>query len=153
VLKIEIPPLRDRLDDIPILVEQIFAELASSMLVSQAPVIDAPSIRNLFRYDWPGNVRELRNVLERALILAQGDRIVLRPPTDETTSNDITLPRAIGQSGALTDALEELTRAMCREALRRAGGNKAEAARDLGISRGALHRILRRFERQGLEFG
>lgn len=153
VLKIEIPPLRDRLDDIPILVEQIFAELCSSMRVSEAPIIGAPSMRNLLRYDWPGNVRELRNVLERALILSQGNRIVLRPPTDETTSKDITLPPAVGQSEALTDALEELTRAMCQEALRRSGGNKAEAARDLGISRGALHRILRRFESQGQELG
>lgn len=153
VLKIEIPPLRDRLDDIPILVERIYSDLCSSMLVSQAPVIDAPSIRNLFHYDWPGNVRELRNVLERALILAQGNRIVLRPPTDETVSKDIALPRAVGQRGTLTDALEELTRAMCQEALHSAGGNKAEAARALGISRGALHRILRRFESQGHELG
>jgi PAS domain S-box-containing protein len=149
VLKIEIPPLRDRLDDVPVLLERIYADLCSSMRVSEAPVIDAPSIRNLLHYDWPGNVRELRNVLERALILAQGNRIVLRPPADETGSNDITLPRLPEHGGSLTDAVEELTRAMCQEALRRAAGNKAEAARALGISRGALHRILRRFESQG----
>jgi len=146
VFRIDIPPLRDRLDDLPILVEQLYGELTSKMLPSEAPDIEMTSIRNLLNYHWPGNVRELRNTLERALMMAQGNRIVLRPPVDETRSKDIALSLDEIHGQTLRSAMEKLTKLMCDEALRRAGGNRAQAAESLGMSRGALYRALRKLE-------
>ncbi len=77
VMSISVPPLRERLEDISILVQEILAKLRDEMKVQEMPIIDAAVINALKRYDWPGNVRELRNVLERALILSHGKKMDL----------------------------------------------------------------------------
>lgn len=145
VLRIDIPPLRDRLDDLPILVEKLYAELTSNMLSSEVPHIDMTSIRNLSNYHWPGNVRELKNVVERALMMARGNHITLSPPVDETAPRDVLQSLAGMHGETLSSATEKLAELMCEEALRRTGGNRAQAAESLGISRGALYRYLRKF--------
>lgn len=143
VLRIEIPPLRKRLEDLPILVDRLYAELTSKMLPSDVPEIDMSSIANLLDYSWPGNVRELKNVLERALMLAQGNRVVLRPPVNEVSRNGLALATMQGET--LSAAVEKLTKFMCEEALRVSGGNRKQAAECLGISRGAFYRYLEKF--------
>ena len=72
VFSIAAPPLRERREDIPILVQEILAKLRIEMNIDGAPTIDASLMRTFKNYDWPGNVRELHNVLERALIHSQG---------------------------------------------------------------------------------
>ena len=148
VLKIEIPPLRERLDDLTILVERLYGQLTSKMPPSEVPEIQMVSIRNLKKYQWPGNVRELKNLLERALIMAQGNVIILKAPADDTAVEDVKPPRADVYDGTLKAGLEEFTKRMCEDALLRADGNRAQAARKLGISRGTLYRII---HQSGLE--
>jgi two-component system response regulator HydG len=134
VIALRIPSLRERPDDIPLLVEHFLAEAARKH--GKAPRKLAPESLDLLRYhDWPGNVRELKNVLEGAVIGSEGPEI--RPedlplsPTDRTGS----VLRAAGR-GLVT--LERLEESYIREVLRVCRGNKTEAARILGINRKTL---------------
>jgi DNA-binding NtrC family response regulator len=77
VISITIPPLRERREDIPILVQEILADLAGEHQLPYTPVIDSTTMDRLCRYAWPGNVRELRNILEKALVLGPDDRVDL----------------------------------------------------------------------------
>jgi DNA-binding NtrC family response regulator len=77
VLVIRVPPLRDRIEDIPVLLEEIISRLAMELQLTSLPAIDRASLIALSGYDWPGNVRELRNVIERSLILSDGKKLNL----------------------------------------------------------------------------
>lgn len=138
VFPIQVPPLRDRLEDIPVLVREILDKLATEMQIAGAPEFNSEQINTLGRYDWPGNVRELRNVLERALILAGKESLRFVIPGSAETEWKFTssFPAAQG----LLEVKEDLMRALCREAVRRCNGNKTAAAKLLGISRNALYR-------------
>lgn len=146
VFRIEAPPLRDRKEDIPTLVEQLLAQLADRMNMSEMPVIDQAMINGLCAYDWPGNVRELKNTLERALMLWNGERfqpkIQQKLMDDENWSENLPFPL----QWTLRDVTDEITKNMCIEALKRTEGNKKEAAKVMGISRDALYRYIRRFK-------
>jgi two-component system response regulator AtoC len=74
VFTISLPPLRDRKDDLPLLI-QAFIEEFNARDNRSVKSVSTPAMRQLEQYDWPGNVRELRNVIERAIILARGDMI------------------------------------------------------------------------------
>lgn len=146
VFPIEIPPLRERLDDLPVLVNELLTDLAREMQISPVPEIASTSLETMARYHWPGNIRELRNVLERSIILSSGDEVVtvsLNETADPQTEWSHTL--FFSEDRTLDDLRSELTRHVCTEALRRTGGNKAKAAAILGISRDALYRYLKRF--------
>jgi two-component system response regulator AtoC len=146
VFTIEVPALRERKEDIPILVEEIMTELAAKMHLSHIPVIDQSTLDGLTTYNWPGNVRELKNALERALMLWDGTRLDLRIPShttsDEKWSRDLPFP----SYWTLREVTDEVIKSMCMEALRRTKGNKKEAATILRISRDALYRYIRRFK-------
>jgi transcriptional regulator with PAS, ATPase and Fis domain len=137
VLPINIPPLRDRREDIPYLAE-FFVGKHASELDSPVRSLAAGAMHKLVAYHWPGNVRELENVMERSLVLASGpvlEEAEVRldmAPSRRTASS--------GEPGFLPPGmtLEEYERALIREALRRAGGNKSQAARLLGLTRNAL---------------
>ena len=144
VIKITIPPLRERLDDIPTLANEILSRLAAEMQLSSVPVLDVATINALSNYDWPGNVREFRNVLERALITSGGKRFDVMLPAGAQREDG----RAINvefHGRTLRDVTEEITRHMCADALERCNGNKREAAKLLGIARDSLYRYLRQF--------
>ena len=135
VVPIDIAPLRERKEDIPDLVNLFISRFAGD---SGKPVeaISPDAMQILVNYHWPGNVRELQNVIERACALAKGS--VLEP-------GDIHLDirpskTANGGTGFLPDGmtLEQWEDEMVQEALRRANGNKSQAARLLGLSRNAL---------------
>ena len=79
-------------------------------------------------------------------MMARGNRIVLRPPMDELAPKDAGISMVQMRNETLGSAVDKLTRLMCEEALRQTGGNRIQAAKRLGISRGALYRSLRRFE-------
>jgi transcriptional regulator with PAS, ATPase and Fis domain len=149
VLSIAIPPLRERIEDIPILVRHIGSRLAAEMQLAAPPQIDPAAIERFMRYKWPGNVRELRNVLERALILSRGrpltlDHIGLNEGEAAETTSKLSLP----QGRSLDDFLDDIERSLLHEALERARGNKKKAAGLLGISRFALARHMKRLQIQ-----
>ncbi|MFZ5865725.1 MAG: sigma 54-interacting transcriptional regulator [Thermodesulfobacteriota bacterium] len=145
VMAIEVPPLRERLEDLPALVEQINSRLAADMQLSHVPVLDASRMRAFAQYHWPGNVRELRNVLERSLILGDAPRLGALLPASETSEGDYSITLKFGEGRSLRDLTDEVTKSVCIEALRRSGGNKKEAAKLLGIARDSLYRHMKNF--------
>ena len=147
IMNIVVPPLRQRVEDIPILAEKILSMLAKDLDLNHIPAINDSTMDSLIKYHWPGNVRELRNVLERGLILWDGVNSELPLPClipDQAAwSRQVTFPTP-GRS--LRDITDEITKAMCVEALQRCKGNKRDAANLLGIARDSLYRYLKEFE-------
>jgi DNA-binding NtrC family response regulator len=143
VLTIELPPLRERREDIPELVEHFL----TSRKIGPTPYRAAPEVLEaLVRYDWPGNVRELANVLERAQILAEGHLITLDDLPDEFTGPG---PTAVPADRTRTRDLREVERRHVGAVLAEADGNKVRAARVLGISRRALYRLIGKYHLEG----
>ena len=135
VVPIDIAPLRQRKEDIPDLVNLFISRFAGDS-GKQVKSISPDAMQILVNYHWPGNVRELQNIIERACALAKGT--VIEP---EDIHLDVRPSKAAnGSSGFLPDGmtLEHWEDEMIREALRRANGNKSQAARLLGLSRNAL---------------
>ncbi len=137
VFHIPVPPLRDRREDIPLLVEHFVARYARRY---QRPVerVSPGVLQRMLAHAWPGNVRELEHAIERAVLLARGPVIedVLRPEAvDAPAASSDALPP--GQT--LTDALAELERRLIIQALKQEKGVQARAARRLGISRSNLN--------------
>ena len=135
VVPINIPPLRERSADIPLLARHFVDKLAAA-IGSRAETISEEAIERLLTYHWPGNVRELENVIERSLVLCSGDRLEaadirldIDPRARQRTAEDF-LPDGV--------TLDEYEQSIIREALRRAAGNKSQAARLLGLTRNAL---------------
>lgn len=147
VFVIEVPPLRERLYDIPLLVRQIMAQLAVEMQLIETPVPNQASIEELCRYHWPGNVRELRNVLERSLMLSGDRRLKISLPSTASGKKDWCPRLEFPEEGTLHDVVDQVIEALCVEALRRSAGNRKKAAKLLGISRDSLYRFLKRVER------
>lgn len=136
------PPLRERKEDIPLLVKEIVSVLADNMALQKPAELDFEALRRLCLYSWPGNVRELRNVLERSLILSHGETIGVRHLVGmgETEGTVSLLDSRMPLKRSLNDILEETERSLIQEALRCSCGKKSEAARILGISPFALAR-------------
>ena len=140
VFPIEIPPLRDRRDDIPLLARH-FVTLFAARLKKEVREIEPLSLSRLQDYDWPGNVRELQNVLERAVILATGPRLTVpfdrvSPPLREVHE----VPEVCNVRGA-ADSLDEVNRAHIASVLRSTNGVVAGpngAAARLGLKRSTL---------------
>jgi len=135
VVPIDIAPLRQRKEDIPDLVNLFISRFAGDS-GKQVKSISPEAMQILVNYHWPGNVRELQNIIERACALAKGTVIV-----PEDIHLDVRPAKtANGASGFLPEGmtLEHWEDEMIREALRRANGNKSQAARLLGLSRNAL---------------
>ena len=150
VFAIELPPLRDRKDDIPLLAQAFIKEFNERNNRNVAGVSEA-AMTLLERYHWPGNVRELRNAMERATIVAKAPFIEpadLPPMAAESKSGEE--PAA---AGGLTPGttVEEMERQLIDITLQHTGGNKTRAAELLGISLKTLHNKLNRIkeERQG----
>jgi transcriptional regulator with PAS, ATPase and Fis domain len=135
IARVHLPPLRERREDIPVLVE---AFLAQSRAASGKPVngVETEAMRRLMDYDWPGNVRELRNAVEFAVIRMQGDRIRLADLPPELLSPKMTL-----FSRRPYETEDEKQRIL--DALARSKGRRGEAAKLLGISRATLYRRMK----------
>jgi len=134
VLEIEIPPLRDRRSDIPLLVSYALES-------GRARAVSEEAMALLIRYDWPGNVRELRHVIERAAVLCGGDVVdVANLPPALRAAAPNSEPRASEPASLdLHQNLAALEKSLIEKALLRAGGNRSEAARLLGIGRPQLY--------------
>jgi two-component system, NtrC family, response regulator AtoC len=144
VVSILLPPLRERRDDIPLLVNT-FLEQCSRENNKPVREITQEALNVLMAYDWPGNVRELRNTIEQMVVLARVERLTLRD-----------VPAAIRGAADLTKisvvrtgmTVEEAERQLIVQALKEMDGNRTRAAQKIGISRRTLHRKLKKF---GLE--
>ncbi len=146
VFAIEVPPLRERVNDIPLLVQEIMAQLAAEMQLIETPVPDRASMEALCRYHWPGNVRELRNVLERSVMLSEARRLKVFLPPSAPEKRDWCPRLEFPEEGTLHDVVDRVIGSLCVEALRRSAGNRKKAAKLLGISRDSLYRFLKRVE-------
>jgi DNA-binding NtrC family response regulator len=130
VVPMNIPPLRERKEDIPYLVDHFVKKFGGQ--------ISEGALDRLVSYHWPGNVRELENVIERSILLAKGPRV---------EADDIKIEAGVGRSRPAFSAeaflpegltLDQYEQSIIREALKRANGNKSQAARLLGLTRNAL---------------
>ena len=139
VMPIELPPLRDRPDDVVGLATAFIQKFAREYGMSPAPQLSAAAQRALAERAWPGNVRELRNVIERGLLLCDGVRLDV-----SDLAGDGATVAAGGSGGELPwpASLSMLARGAASAMMQRCGGNKSEAARRLGISRPRLQRLL-----------
>lgn len=143
VFPITVPRLNDRLEDIPLLCDELIQKLCCNMPMSSAPVLNAEHYRSLSDYNWPGNVRELRNVLERSLMLWKGGKFTLQLPTNQIPSPNLSFSIDSAETECLSDMTSKIVSALCKEMVARCKGNKSMAAKRLGISRDALYRRLR----------
>lgn len=170
VVSLHIPPLRDRREDIPLLAEWLLARHAQSMEMPN-PGMDPNALDGFGAYTWPGNVRELSNAIQKALVFSRGMplsredfRQALLPassgestPADAAPADDSSMPAVMlerirqvleAQGDAPFDSLmEDMGRAIVRQALHLTGGNRSQAARMLGMSRPTL---LARMDKYGL---
>ena len=141
-IEIELPPLRQRREDIPVLLDH-YLRLYERKYDKPERQLPPAALEALIEHDWPGNVRALRHSAERAVIMAEGERY---------RTDDFSLPRR-GQAGAVVSAanetlnLDQLEKQMIERALRMHHFNISLAAAELGLSRGALYR---RMEKHGL---
>lgn len=146
VMPLNIPSLRERKEDIPFLAEHFVKKLGPE-LGSRASRIGDAAMQKLTAYHWPGNVRELENVIERSLVLSNSDvlmpddiRLDMMPRSRATPASESFLPEGM--------TLDDFEQSLIREALKRANGNKSQAARLLGLTRNALRY---RLTQMGLE--
>ncbi|GMU59200.1 MAG: sigma-54-dependent Fis family transcriptional regulator [Myxococcaceae bacterium] len=137
VVRLHLPPLRERKEDIPALVEHFASQYARG---GARPVVTAEAFARLTAYDWPGNVRQLENVVARALAL-NATGILTPGDFPEPIGDAQARPHAAGLAEDLP-SLDELSRRYARQVLQQAQGNKSEAARLLGVDRKTLYRLL-----------
>jgi transcriptional regulator with GAF, ATPase, and Fis domain len=140
VVPLRLPPLRERREDIRLLVEH-FVSVDGPRLNSAVRAVSTEALAALERYPWPGNVRELRNVIQRALVLSSDD--VLRLPGPLVADDATGEAEAEGDARPLAVQVHDLKVRRIRAALERSGGNQRIAAQHLGLHRQSLTRMLR----------
>jgi DNA-binding NtrC family response regulator len=159
-ISIRIPPLRERLDELPFLISQIRDKIRSRKPESHVPYLYAEMIQALMEYHWPGNVRELENLIERVAVFGTeeienmqlSDEPLEKATTDTSESgrerdlktgpNEWSWSTEFPKSGSWKNLQKDLKRALIEEALRRSDGKIAEAARLLGMRRDVLSRYV-----------
>src|SRR5687768_4051064 len=143
VIPIVLPPLRDRPDDIPILVDHFLRDIATSK--GTPPRRISPEVMRRFQsYRWQGNVRELRNVLEQMMVLAEGEVLTERDLPDQIAESATSAPNPSEIPTGLT--MDELEKLAITKALDQCAGNRTHAANRLGISVRTLQRKLQQYK-------
>jgi DNA-binding NtrC family response regulator len=152
IIQIDIPPLRERGDDVLLLSQHYIDSIGAKLRRPKVTGL-SPEAKAVFRkYDWPGNVRELRNVIERALILEDAEQItteylpsslLMSPHHEQSTSIDVSTPFVLPEQGI---SLDEAELSFVRQAIEMSGGNQTRAAELLGISRDQLRYRLKKLE-------
>ncbi len=138
VMSLVLPPLRDRKEDIPLLVDHFLGPQWQ---------IEPAAMEAIMRYSWPGNVRQLINAIDRAKILADDQLIRLRDlPPEVVASGPVPVASAAAAPAAGSLQLAEVQKNHVLQVLQREGWNKARAARALGISRRSLYRLLEKYD-------
>lgn len=145
---IEVPPLRERLADIPLLTDHFIVLFNRRMMRPAAIVGIAPqALDSMNRYNWPGNVRELSNAIESAFTFGTADTIRLAdlPPAVAAAAGIAPAPQTASAADSATLSFIDTERDLIRRALASTGGNKLRAAKLLGVSRKRLYARLRRY--------
>jgi two-component system response regulator AtoC len=142
VVTIQVPPLRQRQEDIPLLVDHFLARFRKRLGV-YVEGVSPRAMAALMRYPWPGNVRELENVIERACVLCDGKRIEIYDLPERLRALSAVRQAEAKEDLRLRPRLRSLERELVEEALRRSNGNRTQAARLLGITHRALMYKLR----------
>jgi transcriptional regulator with PAS, ATPase and Fis domain len=137
VIRIQLPPLRERVGDVASLVEHFLSKIAARE-GSAAKSIQPELLSLLCNYRWPGNVRELENEMERLWLMAGGASMISRELADARLSNSGAAAVEAAVEGSLAGAVESLERRVIQAALEKTGWNKSETARILDISRSNL---------------
>ena len=142
VVAIHLPPLRDRREDVPLLVNHFVDQVAKRLGIAD-PAVTPDALELLEKYDWPGNVRELENAIERALVLSDGDGRLTSADLDDRFRERIEAPAELsslleGDELSLKVIMPRVEQLMIRRALEHTGGNRTRAATLLGISHRAL---------------
>ena len=153
VINIHMPPLRDRKEDIPSLVEHFLAKHRYSA-TAQPAAISEEAIRRLMEYNWPGNVRELENVIERAVVLSRGQIITSRelPFGDHDAGEGEEgegEAESKGDSSFFKKSVAQFEKDLIMKALRDANGNRSKAAEMLGIYRRLLYAKIKEYGLEG----
>jgi two-component system, NtrC family, response regulator AtoC len=153
VINIHLPPLRERRDDIPLLVTHLLRKHTPALTNGQTPpVVDERALHYLVLYSWPGNVRELENVIERAITLNRSGRITpedLPPKVCGYDAESVTAKPGADDLAALfvgLPTIDEMERRYLLYVLDATGGNRKRAAEILGINRRTLYRMAERFQ-------
>ena len=141
VVALEIPSLKERRDDIPLLC-QYFLMKHAKLMGKEAPSLSAEVLRILERYDYPGNVRELENIIERGMVLASGNTIEIRHLPHHLRHGEAPPTR---EKSADWETLAEHEVEYIRQVLEEADGNKSLAASILGIDRSSLWRKMKKY--------
>ncbi len=144
VIRIHLPPLRERREDIPLLINY-FVNVYSNKLRKKPPEISGDAMALLLNYPWPGNVRELENVIERAVTLVKGELITVADLALQTASPADTMNVMI-ETGGIRAALAQEERKTIIESLRRHAGNRKQVATNLGISTTTLWRKMKEYQ-------
>jgi DNA-binding NtrC family response regulator len=147
VIPVNLPALRDRREDIPLLVK-FFIDGFNREFKKQTRGVTEETLERLVAYHWPGNVRELRNVIERVMILENKPEITVEDLPREIREQAHEEPLPVPDGFRLPDsgfALKEIEQAMVRQALDRASGNQSRAARLLSISRDTLRYKMKKY--------
>jgi len=155
VISIQVPPLRERAEDVPLLVSKMLPMLAHNLGLDSTPEVTPDALKALENYDWPGNGRELRNVLERALILSNRKAITAKDVAfgGKLRGNDVNREWSMNigfpMDQSLNDVVLGVKRRLVVEALERTGGKRKRAAALLGLTADALKHYMKIFDLYG----
>lgn len=154
VLTIQIPPLRERKEDISILASLFFVQSCAELGIEEK-MLSPAAVAALCQHDWPGNVRELQNFIRRQAVFSAGSHsniVNLLPEHDDLTPEQDAEDGVLSYEDAKNNLLDTFTRNYMREILSRTGGNISESARISGLERVSLQKILRRLDMKGADF-
>ncbi|MDQ1271489.1 MAG: two-component system, NtrC family, response regulator AtoC [Planctomycetota bacterium] len=147
VIRIHLPSLRDRREDIPLLVEYFFEKILEK-LKKEKRVFSKESMRALMNYNWPGNIRELQNIIERVVTLSKNETISVEElplPTEESSALTEDLHEGQKRKSFIVTSLAEQEKNAIVEALNKYGGNQTKVAQVLGISTTTLWRKIKKY--------
>jgi DNA-binding NtrC family response regulator len=138
-IEIEIPPLRDRFEDIPLLANHFLKHYAEKYEKNLTKISDSAMTR-MHKHSWPGNIRELQHAIERAVILSNGS--ILQPEDFNLAASS---SKEDGQLSLEQYNLEEVEKLLIRKVLKKYNGNITQAASELGLTRSSLYRRLEKY--------
>ena len=140
--ELHVPPLRQRREDIPLLVNHALGKFSADMDCNR-PTISEPAMMRLVAYDWPGNVRELFNVVHRMAVTGEGNVITLAQVPDEVRSSESEDSYDVGSLAGI--GLDKLEKEAIRQTLAMTGGNREQTSNLLGIGERTLYRKLKEY--------
>jgi two-component system response regulator AtoC len=155
VIQLVLPPLRVRFGDIPLLAFEFIRRFArlNGIPVERIPTLDEPALEMLTRYQWPGNVRELQNVIERAMVLAEG-QVITSHHLPERLRLSMPLGTAPDDPGSFKQAkqrfIHSFERTFLLDLLKRNGGHMGRAAREAGVDRKTIERMVKKHGLRGM---